>query len=323
MPHVGNRLQGLLITLAITTTIFGGTPALPQGQAEGGVRPATARSPRRSFDRVFIIVLENADYGRALQQPFLRYLTTIGALLSDYHAITHPSYPNYLAMVAGTTFGIDRNDPKDLDATSLVDLLESAGVTWKVYAENLPAACFTGVKSRDGLYVRRHEPYISFRNIQTSPARCNQIENAAQLQADLAKDALPQYSLYVPNLRNSGHDTPWLDPRAWVKTLLGCNPRLANADAWLQRFLAPLLLDPHFTQGTLVVVTFDENNGARGNQIYTVVVGPMVQPGVSNGNRYDHYSLLRTIEDNLGIGTLGREDATATPICCIWKEGSR
>ena len=320
MPHFGNRVQGILVALAITTAIFVSAPALPQGQVRGGVRPVAGRSPRGSFDRVFIIVLENADYDRALDQPFLQYLTTIGALFGDYHAVTHPSYPNYLAMVAGSTFGIDQNAPRDLDATSLADLLESAGVTWKVYAENLPSACFTGGQSRDGLYVRRHQPYISFRNIQSNPARCDRIVNADQLQADLVKEALPQYSLYVPNLRNSGHGTPRLDPRAWVKTLLGRNPGVANADAWLKGFLSPLLQDSHFTQGTLVVVTFDENNGARGNQIYTVFVGSMVQPGVSNGNRYDHYSLLRTIEDNFGVGTLGREDATATPICCIWKE---
>lgn len=320
MPHFGNRVQGILIALAIAITVLGCTRALPQGQVGGGIPLAAAPSSQRNFDRVFIIVLENADYDRALEQPYLRYLTTIGALLSDYHAATHPSYPNYIAMVAGNTFGVRDNDQKDLEATSLVDLLESAGVTWKVYAENLPAACFIGRQSRDGLYVRRHEPYISFRNIRTNPARCDRIVNAAELQADLGKDALPQYSLYVPNLRNSGHGGPWLNPRAWVRTLLDRNGRLAYADAWLHKFLAPLLDDPHFTQGTLVVVTFDENNGARGNQIYTALVGPMVQPGVTNGTRYDHYSLLRTIEDNFGVGTLGREDATATPICCIWKE---
>lgn len=278
------------------------------------------RSPHRIFDRIVVIVLENTKHSEALQQPYLRSLTTIGALFTDFHAVGHPSYPNYLAMVAGSTFGIRDDEPRDLDATNLADLLESSGVSWKVYAENLPGRCFTGIQSRDGLYVRRHEPFISFRSIQTNQARCDRIVNAAQFRADLAKDALPEYSLYVPNLLNDGHDTPLLDPLSWGQTLLGRSPRLVNADAWLKGFLSPLLEDPKFTRGTLVVVTFDESTGAWGNQIYTVFVGPMVRPGVTNGRRYDHYSLLRTIQDNYGVGSLGREDATATPICCVWKD---
>ena len=119
---------------------------------------------------------------------------------------------------------------------------------------------------------------------------------------DLAQDAVPQYSLYVPNLRHDGHQTG-----------------IREADAWLQAFLTPRLVDPHFMRRTLLVVTFDEDSGSAGNHIYTVLVGDMVQPRAINGNLYNHYSLLRLIEDNYGVGTLGREDAKATSICCPWK----
>lgn len=302
MPFKGDRAPGVLVALGVAAALLGGALTLGRHPAGGGVRTA-ARSPGRLFDRVFIVVLENTNYGRALRQPFLRHLTTLGALLTDFHAITHPSYPNYLAMVAGSTFGIGHDAPQDLEATSLVDLLEPAGVSWRVYAEDLPSPCFTGAASLDGLYVRRHEPYISFRKIQADRARCERIVEAARLQVDLAGDALPRYSLYVPNVRNDGHDTG-----------------VARADAWLKGFLSPLLRDPHFTRGTLVVVTFDENARAPGNRIYTAFVGEMVRPGTTNGTRYDHYSLLRTIEDNYGVGTLGREDAKATAICCVWKK---
>ena len=295
--------MGILVTLGITVTILGAALTLGDRPMASHARAAASGSPRRLFDRVFIVVLENTNYGAALQQPFLRRLTALGALLTDFHAIAHPSYPNYLAMAAGSPLGITHDRPTDLDATSLVDLFEPAGVAWKVYAENLPSPCFTGTTSPDSLYVRRHEPYISFRNIQADRARCERIVNAAQLQDDLAREALPQYSLYVPNLRNDGHDTG-----------------VAYADAWLQAFLSPLLQRPPFTRNTLVVVTFDENAGARGNQIYTAFLGSMVRPGATTGGRYDHYSLLRTIEDNYGVGTLGREDAKATAICCVWKE---
>ncbi len=303
MPHTRNRRAEILRMLGLTIILFASGMPASFSLMPREVRAAAGRSAGLRFERVFIIVLENEDYDRALSQPYLQFLASIGALFTEFHAIAHSSYPNYLAMVAGSTLGIEDNTPKDLDARSLVDLFEAAGVTWKVYAENLPSPCFTGHVSPDGLYVRRHEPYISFRAIQSQQAWCGRILNAAQLQADLAQDALPQYSFYVPNLRNDGHDTG-----------------VAHADAWLQGFLAPLLLNPHFSRGTLVIVTFDENPRARENQIYTVFVGPMVQPGVTSRIRYDHYNLLRTIEDNYGLATLGREDAKASVICCVWRE---
>lgn len=305
---------------AVAAIILAGLLTLDSQSAKSQDPALPTRSPHRIFDRIVVIVLENTKRTEALQQPYLRHLTAIGALFTDFHAVGHPSYPNYLAMAAGTTFDIRDNEPRNLDATNLADLLESSGVRWKVYAENLPGRCFTGNESPDGLYVRKHEPFISFQSIQTNQARCERILNADQFRDDLAKNALPEYSLYVPNLRNDGHDMPLLDPRAWGQTLLGRNAGLVNADTWLKGFLSPLLQNPDFTRGTLVVVTFDESNAGGGNQVYTVFVGPMVRPGVTNGKRYDHYSLLRTIQDNYGVGSLGREDATATPICCVWKD---
>jgi len=294
------RRMGVLLGITAALLGAGVLPGAPF-DGSGGPRPAEAAAGLL-FDRVFLMVLENTDFDQAMRAPYLRHLTTRGGLLTDFHAITHPSYPNYLALVTGSTLGIRDNRPQDLEATSLVDLLEPAGVSWKVYAENLPAPCFRGASSPDGLYVRKHEPYISLRPIQRNPARCARIVNAAQLSLDLAQEAMPQYSLYVPNLRHDGHATG-----------------VREADAWLQAFLPPLLSDPHFRRRSLLVVTFDEDSGSVGNHIYTVLVGEMVQPGASNGRWYNHYSLLRLIEDNYRVGTLGREDAKATAICCLWK----
>ncbi len=299
----GARLKrGILFSLGVAAILAGAWLVWGFREAGDPAPPEGARFPRGIFRRIFIIVLENTNYDQALRQPFLGRLASMGVLFTDYHGVTHPSYPNYLAMVAGSSLGVTNDTAKDLDATSLIDLLEPAGVTWKVYAENLPSPCFRGATSPDGLYARRHEPYISFRNVQENPARCNQIVNAEQLLADVARDALAQYSLYIPNVKNDGHNTD-----------------VGYADAWLKGFLSPLLGNPSFTKDTLVVTTFDENGRGWGSQIYTAFVGPMVRAGIREGGRYDHYSLLRTIEENYGIGSLGREDAKARPICCIWK----
>jgi len=292
----------IVVSLGFTAALLGMWLLRDPMVSADRVRSAGDGSQDRIFDRIFIVVLENTWFARAAQAPFLQQLATRGALFTDYYAITHPSYPNYLAMVTGSTLDVRDNTQRDFDVTSLVDLLESAGVSWKVYAENLPSPCFLGARSPDGLYVRRHEPYISLLSIQRAPDRCVRIVTAAQLSADLDDDALPQYSLYVPNLRHDGHDTS-----------------IGETDAWLRTFLTPLLQNPRFMRRTLLVITFDEDSGFWTNRIYTAFIGDMIQPGITNGNPHNHYSLLRLIEDNFGVGTLNREDSRATTICCIWK----
>ncbi len=271
--------------------------------AASAARPCTARAARPSFDRVVVVVLENTDFTQAIQMPFLKRLAGAGALLTDFHAVAHASYPNYLAMVAGSTLGVHGNWQRDFDVRSLPDLLEASQRTWRVYAENLPSPCFLGPRSPDGLYVRRHQPLISMRGIQTDPARCRRIVNASALAADLAARDLADYSLYIPNLVHDGHDSS-----------------IARADAWLRGFLEPLLADTRFMRGTLVGVTFDENAGGGDNHIYTALLGDMVGRGVVDGTRYDHYSLLRTIEENFRLGTLDREDSKARSMCCVWRQ---
>ncbi len=270
--------------------------------------------PRVSADRptavplirhVLTIVLENADYFRAVRAPFLRELTERGALLTNFHAVAHPSYPNYLALISGSTQAAHDNLPRYFEVANLSDLLERAHVSWKVYAENLPAPCFPGMASPDGLYVRRHEPFASFREVETRPDRCAHIVNAAEFSTDVAAHRLPRYSLYIPNLRDDGHDTG-----------------LAAADAWLKDFLSPLLADPSFLNDTLIIVTFDEGSRVLVNRVYTALVGGAVRPGATDDHPYTHYSLLALVEQVLGLSTLGQHDATAPSICCVWKSAA-
>lgn len=253
-----------------------------------------------SFKRVFTIILENTNYDTTLANSYMAELAKSGTLLTNYFAISHPSYPNYLALTGGSTFGQTDDGQTDLDKTNLADLMEAAGISWKVYAEGLPKPCFLGVQAGD--YVRKHVPFASYVNIQKNPTRCNKLVNAEQLKSDVAADKLPQYSMYIPDQADDGHDTG-----------------VKFAADWLKNFLTPLLDNPKFMQDTLIVVTFDEDHGDSRNHIYTALLGQSVKAGATNNTRYDHYSLLRTIEDNFGLGNLGREDAKATDIVSVWK----
>lgn len=93
--------------------------------------------------------------------------------MTNYNAVTHPSEPNYVAAVAGTNFGIVNDDYYDIPAnqSSIFDLLEKKGLTWKAYNEDLPAAGWTGYSAYNGSYVRKHNPAIIFDNIGLNQTR--------------------------------------------------------------------------------------------------------------------------------------------------------
>jgi hypothetical protein len=263
-----------------------------------GAEPGSRSVPR--FDKVMIVILENANYVDALAQPFLGNLAKRGALLSEFHAETHPSLPNYVALTAGTTAGVTSNGPVSLDLRHIGDLLEAKGKTWKVYAEAYPGRCFLG--DRSGNYVRKHVPFLSFKNIQKNPSRCANIVNASALTSDATSRNLPDYSLYIPDQKNDGH---------------GTGP--AFADGWLAKAFGPLLKNSAFMKGLLFVVTFDEADSDPTNRVFTTLIGESVLSGSVCKTAYNHYSLLRTIEDSFRLETLGQNDVSAFSIVGAWR----
>mgnify|MGYP000947856384 FL=1 len=156
------------------------------------------------FDRAIFVVFENTNYSNALKQPFLKKLANQGALFTNFLAPTHPSQGNYVALTAGSMNGVTGDGLYNLNVNNIADLLEAKGLTWKVYAEDYPGNCFTGNSKK---YVRKHNPFISFTNIQKNPSRCSNIVNANQFDIDAKSGKLANYIFYVPNLNNDGHDT--------------------------------------------------------------------------------------------------------------------
>lgn len=256
---------------------------------------------------VFVVILENTDEAVAEELPFFRRLSASGALLENYHGLAHPSQPNYIAMMAGSAYGVRDDNSVTIDVPHLGDLLERKGLTWKTYAENYPGNCFIGVISgtqASGAYVRRHNPFIEFRNVQDNLARCTEhIVNSDLLDADIASGSLPNFSFYVPNGQHNGHDSS-----------------AATADAWLESRFGSLVTDPRFMKDMLFIVTYDESGtNAESSSVLAALAGPAIRPGAESPTWYDHYNLLRTIEDTFGLGTLGRHDAMAAPISDIWR----
>lgn len=248
--------------------------------------------------KVVLVLLENTEFDDAMAQPFFKELAKKGALLTQYIATTHPSQPNYVSIIAGSTLGVDSNNPYSLAENHLGDLLEAAGKTWKNYAEGYPGGCFLDPSS--GAYFRKHVPFLSFKNIQTTP-RCAFVTNADHFYKDFKNQTLPDFSFYSPDMNNSGHDTG-----------------IQYATRWLSGFYNKVTEDSKKLEDTLFIVTFDEGT-TQLNRVSTLFFGAGVQVGATSAQDYTHYSLLRTVEEIFGLSSsLGRGDQDASLIDDIW-----
>lgn len=250
-------------------------------------------SSPNSASKVFILILENTPYTLASAQPYLKSLAQSGVTFTNYSGLTHPSQPNYIGLTAGDHFGVDNSD-QNLNVSHIGDLLENKGLRWRTYAEDFPGNC--SLVTTSGYYARRHVPFLSFTNVTTQPRRCGNIKQGAQMFDDFSKNGVPEFSLYIPNNFNNGHDSS-----------------VAIADQWASNNI-PAILSELKRQGNYTfILTFDEGNPymPADNQVLTVVVGDRAKKGSIVSDRLNHYSLLRWVEKNFQLGNLGRNDATA------------
>jgi phosphatidylinositol-3-phosphatase len=253
------------------------------------------RLSRAYTSHVVVVVMENAESTDVIKNPAAPYTNSeIGAygLASQSYAIAHPSLPNYLALTSGSTDGV-KSDCTDchVRARNIVDQLETAGISWKAYLEDAPSPCFRGAEFAG--YAKKHNPFIYYDDIASSPGRCRRLVGFGQLAADLRDGRLPTFAWITPNLCDDGHDCP-----------------VSVADRFLARTLPALVreLGPH----GFLVLTWDEGSSdasccggsARGGHIATIVVGPDVRRGARESAPVDHYGVLGTIEQALRLPPL-------------------
>lgn len=239
-------------------------------------------------------MLENREYEEVVgnpEAPYLNHLIARGAIATNYYAVDHPSLPNYLALLGGSTFGIEENCTECVVAgPNLATQLSRAGISWRAYMEDAPYPCFTG--SSYDRYAKRHNPFVYFPSITALPRRCDNVVPATYLAAALEWHRLPAFAWLTPDLCQDAHDCP-----------------LSVADYYLYKLVPRITrqLGPH----GLLIVTFDEGLSDAGccdlpggGQIATVLVGPDIPRGREISLLADHYSLLASLEDRFGLPRL-------------------
>jgi hypothetical protein len=290
------RPRTLAITLSLLVGVVAVTAVLIASNSFGADRdetpPVAPVSQPPKLAHVWVIVLENKAFDAIIgspDAPFLNELAATSGLATRYVSVAKPSQPNYIALFSGSTQRVIDNDPHDIAAPNLADQLESAGRTWRVYAENVPPDCSTAETALDGpdgpgTYARKHEPAISFRSIARDDERCTNIQPLSAFDA-----AAADYTLIIPNLCHDMHD---------------CS--VQDGDAWLRDFVPPITGSAAWRDGGTLFVTFDEgvDSTTPPNLIATIISSPLVPPGMTSAVPHSHYSLLRTIQDAFGLPCL-------------------
>jgi hypothetical protein len=256
--------------------------------------PPPSSLPRSTSSHVIVIVMENKEYSQVMKSSSSKYVRSLAkryAAPSKMYAIRHPSLPNYIALIGGDTFGI-RSDCTSchVGASSLVDQLESARISWKGYMEGMPRRCFKGGEHNS--YAKKHNPFMYFDRIRNNSGRCSHVVRFKQLETDLQKGQLPDFGFITPDLCHDTHD---------------CS--IGTGDRFLAH-LVPALIHELGAHGILFL-TWDEGTSdrgccklAHGGHIATIVAGPDVIRGARGSTSYTHYSILRTVENAFGLAPL-------------------
>lgn len=259
------------------------------------VPPASGQLP--NFSHVFVIVMENREYGNIIGSagaPYINSLARGYTLSSNYFAVSHPSLPNYLALTAGSTFGISSDCTTCVvSAVNIGDQVEASGRSWRAYMESMPSPCYLGVGWSGG-YAQKHNPFIYFTDIRNNQARCVQhIVPLTYFWSDLSSGNVPTYVWITPNLCHDMHDCATSVGDSW---LAGVVPHILGSAAW--------------RNGGVLFITWDEGYSSTGygdswgGRVATLTISPYSRNGFQSWVLESHYNLLRTIEDAWRLGAL-------------------
>jgi acid phosphatase len=243
--------------------------------------------------------MENHSYNEVIGSAYISSLAASGAVASSYYATAHPSLPNYAELTSGQSFpnadsDCDPSSSCQSSARNIVDTVTASGRTWHSYQESMGSPCG---KVTSGNYAPKHNPFVYYTDISAASCQANVVDYS-NLAGDLNSSRLANYVFITPNLCNDMHD---------------CS--VGTGDAWLSKNVPTILGSAAFTQQhSLLMLVWDEDDSSQSNQVAFVAVGWKVKAAYKSGVRYNHYSLLKTVEASWGLPALNANDQGAIPM---------
>lgn len=307
----------------------------------GAVRAAPGsgnRSQIKNFQHVFIIMMENTSYSSLIGNPNAPWINQAAAtygLATSYYGVTHPSQPNYIAATSGSTNGVTSDNDTTLNVTNIVDQLETGGKSWKAYMQSFDD-CVTGVAVPSTqtptygyktdhacgttyygaqLYERKHNPFVSYQDVYTNPARMANDVDFSQLSTDLANNTVPDYVWISPDQCHDMHGVAAPSPSdpcdySQVQSLI------SMGDAFLSQTVSAITASKAWTGNSVIFITWDESDfpfgdtrgccdaNPGGGNVVMLTISHSDHSARTSSVPYNHYSMLATIEDGWKLGCL-------------------
>src|SRR5260370_13931945 len=320
------------IVLALVVMLVAPLAVSAQAGSGDGNRPDL-----KNFQHVFIIMMENTGYKSLIGNPNAPWINSAAAtygLATNYFGVSHHSQPNYIAATSGSTNGVTSDSNVTLNVTNIVDQLEANGKTWKAYMQSLSLCNGNLLASACGnqLYERKHDPFVSYADVQSNPARLANIVDLSQFAANLANNTVPDYSWISPDQCHDmhGRGAPASDPCSFSNE----QQLIATGDAFLSSTVGQIMNSSAWNGNSVIFITWDEsdftNTGPSGfgdtsgccdanpggGHVVTLTISHSDHSARTSSVAYNHYSKLATIEGGWKRGCLGFtcDTANVTPM---------
>ena len=274
----------------------------------------------KNFQHVFIIMMENTGYKSLIgnsNAPWINFAAKTYGLATNYTGVSHPSQPNYIAATSGALNGVFNDNDITIDVPNIVDQIEGSGRTWKAYMQSF-SLCSKPTDHACGnqLYERKHNPFISYKDVQTNPVRVAKIVDFSQFSTDLANNSVPAYSWISPDQCHDMHGraaTP-SDPCDFSQV----QSLIATGDTFLSQTVSAIMNSRAWTGNSVIFITWDESDfpfsdvsgccdavpGAGGGHVVTLTISHSDHSARTSSVAYNHYSMLSTIEQGWSLGCL-------------------
>lgn len=285
-----------------------------------------SRSTMKNFQHVFVIMMENTGFDTLIGNPSAPFINAAAAnygLATNAFGVTHPSQPNYIAATSGSTNGVANDNDTTIDVPNIVDQLEAKGKTWKAYMQSY-SLCTTQLDHACGnqLYERKHNPFVSYQDVQSNPARMANLVDFSQFASDLASGQVADYIWISPDQCHDMHgraSTPD-DPCDFSQV-----PALiAAGDAFLESTVSAIMNSTAWNGNSVIFITWDESDftgtgfngfgddsgccdsvpGEGGGHVVTITISHSDHSPRTSSVAYNHHSMLATIEDGWQLGCL-------------------